>query len=175
MVSFRGSMKNLPFPNRVLIWALGCILPIIGIVLTAGAVNIFSWWPLLLIPDIILVVISISLSGMMLRGQSLSFLEGEIDYVKGWTKIRIPIRNLKRVYRVFSEKRDSIVIIFNEPSSKKHPNRCLTIGQVFHEKDRTRIFKMLKKKQEKIRFDLIDMATLDQFRLERMKNNWISV
>ncbi len=175
MVSFRGSVKNLPFPTRVMIWALGCILPILGIVLTAGAVNLVSWWPVLLMPDLALLVVSISLSGMMLRGHQLRFLEGEIDYVKGWTKVRIPIRNMKKVYRVFSEKRDSIVIIFNEPSSKKHPNRCLTIGQVFQEKDRSTIFKMLKKKQEKIRFDLIDMVTLDQFRLERTRNNWISV
>ena len=175
MVSFHGSLMNMPFFKRVLILILAFILPLVSILITIFAIVLYSWWPILLIVDLFLLIISISLSGLTLKGHDISFEDGEIYFTKGWTSGRVPVRNLMKVYRVHKNSHDSISIIFNDPGYKSHPNRCLTIGQTFRIKDAEKILLILKDKSEKWGFEILDEATSEIVNSDKITFNWVPV
>lgn len=175
MASFHGSIMNFPIPKRVILWFFVFILPVVSTVTTVGLIPILYWWPFLLIPVLVVWMIALSFSGMVLRGHEIDFLDGEIAYIKGWSKGRIPIRNLLKVYRVFYRDRDSILVIFNEPSYKNHPNRCLSIDQIFNKKDRQSIFKEIQKIGKKTGLKIIGSATVGDIRSDKKVLNWVPV
>jgi hypothetical protein len=120
-------------------------------------------------------MIALSFSGMVLRGHEIDFLDGEISFKKGWSKGRIPMRNLLKVYRVNLEDRDSVLIIFNEPNQKIHPNRCLSIEQIFSRDDRQSIFKELERIGRKTRLEIISSATVEDIRSDKKVLDWVPV
>jgi hypothetical protein len=175
MASYHGSVMNFPFSRRIVLWFFVYILPVIAIVTTVGMAPYVHWWPFLLIPTLIIWMIALSFSGMVLRGHQIDFLDGEISYRRGWSKGRIPFRNLLKVYRVFYRENDSVMIIFNEPSSKNNPNRCLSIEQIFRKNDRKSIFREIKEIGRNTDLDIVDRATIEDIRSDKKFLKWVPV
>jgi hypothetical protein len=175
MVSYHGSILNYSIPRRIVIWVLVVVLPMTSTMLIAGLIPFFSWWPFLLIPILVIWMVAISFSGTVLKGHDIDFLDGEIVYGKGWTGGRIPERNIVKVYRVFYEDRDSIFLIFNEPGYKSHPNRCLSIEQIFRKKDRQSIFNELDRIGKRTGIEVIGSATINRIRSDKKVLDWVPV
>jgi len=175
MASFHGSILNFSLPKRSILWLFVFVLPVVSTMVTAGLVPFISWWPYLLIPLLVVWMIALSTSGMVLKGHYIDFLDGEISYKKGWSTDRIPDRNLLKVYRIFYKDRDSILVIFNEPSYKNNPNRCLSIEQIFNKKDRRSIFKELQKISKRTGLEIIGSATVNEIGSDKKVLDWVPV
>jgi hypothetical protein len=166
---------NFSLPKRLVLWFFVFALPVVSTVATAGLAPFIYWWPFLLIPLLVVWMIALSFSGMVLKGHEIDFLDGEISFKKGWSKGRIPLRNLLKVYRVFYSGRDSVLIIFNEPSYKIHPNRCLSIEQIFTKKDRISIFNEMESISESTGLEIVSSATIEDIRSDKKVLNWVPV
>ncbi len=175
MTSFQGSVDNFPSHKRIMIVSIGFLAPILAMVATVFLLITTSWWGYILIMDIVIGIAAVSLSGLLLKDHSVVMNEDEMVYSKGWSKGRIPYRNIVKVYRVLTHGKDAILIVFNDPASRSNPNRCLSIEQIFHRKDRDRIFKDLNIDHEAFKYSIVDRATLDMIRSDRRSIGWVQI
>lgn len=175
MSTFRGSISNYPLNRKLFIILLSMVLPAVLISLTVVFFFLFSWWGMMLVLDLLALIIAFSFSGMILRGSKISLFEDELSFIRGWSGGRVPYRNIIRIYRVFNEHKNAILIIFNEPASKSNPNRCLTVEQVYSERDRNRLFRELKRLHGKFTFSIIDSADLELIENDKDILKWVPV
>ncbi len=175
MVSYKGSISNYSIAKRLLIWTLVIVLPLSAISLSLALFMLVDWWGFVLIFDMMVILLSLSLSGLVLKGHRIHISDGEIRFTKGWSKGRIPYRNMIKTYRVGMDGKDAILLVYSEPSTKTNPNRCLTIEQTFTKKDRDGIFMKLLKDHEHYSFPIVDMASLNQIRRDKVSIGWVPV
>lgn len=175
MVSFQGSVSNYPLAKRLMIWLVVFVLPILLISTSVVLFFLVSWWGLVLILDLLVILVPLSLSGLVFKGHKITISDGEVSFTKGWSKGRIPYRNLIKVYRVAFQGKDAILLVYNEPSTKNNPNRCLTVDQTFSKKDRDGIFDKLLTDHEDYSFPVIDMASLNQIKRDKVHIGWVPV
>ena len=175
MSSFQGSVSNFPSHRRILLISLVFLAPMLAILATAFLLITVSWWGFILIMDLVIGISAISLSGSIIRDHSVVMNEDEMVYSKGWSKGRIPYRNIVKVYRVLTHGKDAILIVFNDPASRSNPNRCLSIEQIFHRNDKDRIFKDLNKDHEAFKYSIVDRSTLEMIRSDRISLGWVPI
>jgi cytochrome c oxidase subunit IV len=175
MVSFQGSVSNYSLARRLVIWTLVFILPLAAVSISVALFFLVSWWSLILIFDLLVVLVSISLSGLVFKGHNLVLGEDEILYTKGWSRGRIPYRNMIKVYRVTANGRDAILLVYNEPSTRNTPNRCLSLEQTFTKRDMDSIFSRLIEDHQRFSFPVVDMASLNQIRRDKISIGWVPV
>jgi hypothetical protein len=175
MVSFQGSISNYGLARKLVIWVFVLLLPFAAVAASIGLFLTVSWWGLILIFDLMVMVVAISLSGLVFRGHRIDINDGEITFTKGWSGGRIPFRNLIKVYRVSAGSRDTILLVYNEPSTKNNPNRCLTIEHMFSKKDRDLIFDKLYSDHDDFSFPVVDMASVNQIKRDKVSIGWVPV
>jgi len=175
MLQFKGSVSNLPVGNKVLIWSLGAVVPILLLFLTIIAMIYTGWWPILLVPDLIAIIVALSFSGIIVKGAEIRVLEGEMTFRMGWSEGKAHLKNLIKVYRSRADGKDTVMIVFRDPASEGSKNRCITLDQMFLAEDRKAIFSWLKRVKGPYKFQMADDATSELISKDRKALNWTRI
>ncbi len=171
---FKGSIMNLDLGGKLLFWAFGFLLPVLLLSLTIPLIFLTDLWPIMLVPDLLSLIVSLSLSGTFLRGHSISFNKDGLEYKRGWHSGSIPYTSIRCVYRLKAKGKDTVMIVFTERTGPMVVNRCFLVEQVFPPQDRASIFRRLSA-AGKNRFRVENDASLSQIRAEKSSLGWSSV
>ena len=170
---YKGSISNYSLPRRSVAIFMGLVLPPFMIAATFTLAIVFKWWPIMLVPDLIVFIIALSIWGTILKGHILDFTEKTIRYQKGFQNGTTDYSDIIKVYHVSLKGRSSILIIFRDRSSSRSPPRCFCVEQTFSEEDKIRIRDELLKRREKGGYDIIDNAPLNLINKEKSQIGWV--
>ncbi|MFO8052130.1 MAG: hypothetical protein R6V01_10615 [Thermoplasmatota archaeon] len=173
MADYKGSVSNLPPVRRFIILTLGVVIPPIMILATILLALISRWWPVMLVPDLIVLIVGLSVWGTILKGSRLDFKEDGMEYRKGFQKGFIRYGDIIKVYQVSISERNSTFIVFRDKDGSQP--RCFSVEQTFSHGDKVGILKELISRVEKGHYDIVDNAPLSLIKREKDQIGWVNL
>ncbi len=172
--AYKGSIMNLDLKGKLHFWVYLYLIPVVLLSLTIPLIFLTDLWPIMLIPGLLSLLGSLSLSGSFLKGHSLRFTKDGMEYSRGWYKGSISYASIRCVYRITAQGKDTVMIVFTKRTGPVVLNRRFIVDQSFSTQDRASIFRRITA-NGKNRFRVEKDSSLSQIRAERSSLGWSSV
>lgn len=170
---YRGSISNLSAGHRLGVVFMGLVLPPVMVIITLVMAFQIKWWPVLLVPTLLAMIIGLSVWGNIIKGQQLDFKREGMAYRKGFQKGSVAYDRIIKVYQVSLSGKSSTLIVFKEKDNSQP--KCYMVEQTFSEKDKVSILGELISHCQKGGFDIIDDAPLQLIRKEKSRIGWVQI